>query len=112
MAKRKHKRYRKLDSADVQGEGSFVKIKNLNIAEIMEHVSPNGASETPDGAEAAAIGLQVLDSMVVDWDWVDDDDEPLPVPVDNPGTVASLPFQESTWLLQETGIDKALDQKN
>ena len=62
--------------------------------------------------EAAQLGLNVLDDMIVDWDWVDDDDNPLPIPADNPGTIGSLPFQESSWLLKVSGIGEMLDQKN
>jgi len=110
MAKRKHKKFRVVDSSEIQGEGSFVKIKNISLNEILEH--SQSANGKPDDEEAAQLGLQILDDMIVEWDWVDDDDEPLPVPAENPGTIASLPFQESSWLLKETGIEKLLDQKN
>lgn len=113
MAKRKHKQYRVLDSSSIQGEGSFVKIKNLSISEIMQSL---GNRDQGNGKlseqESAELGLRVLDQMVVDWDWVDDDDNPLPIPAENPGTVAALPFPEASWLLQETGIDKMFDTKN
>jgi hypothetical protein len=110
MAKRKHKKFRVVDSSEIQGEGSFVKIKNISLNEILEH--SQSADGKPSDEEAAQLGLQILDDMIVEWDWVDDDDEPLPVPAENPGTIASLPFQESSWLLNETGIEKLLDQKN
>jgi hypothetical protein len=110
MAKRKHKLYRKIDSSEIQGEGSFVKFKNVSLAEILKH--SQGVNGDLGNEEAAQLGLQVLDEMIVDWDWVDDEDELLPIPADNPGTIAGLPFQESSWLLRESGIDKLLDQKN
>ncbi|MHC4195892.1 MAG: hypothetical protein ACYSYU_10795 [Planctomycetota bacterium] len=110
MAKRKHKKYRVVDSSEIQGEGSFVKIKNISLNEILGH--SQGAKGKPDDEEAAQMGLQILDDMIVDWDWVDDEDNPLPVPAENPGTIASLPFQESSWLLNKSGIEKLLDQKN
>ena len=110
MAKRKHKKFRVVDSSEIQGEGSFVKIKNISLNEILEH--SQGTDGKPSDEEAAHLGLQVLDDMIVEWDWVGDDDEPLPVPAENPGTIAGLPFQESSWLLKETGVEKLLDQKN
>jgi len=106
MAKRKHKQFRTLDSAEIQGPGSFVKIKSLSLQEIMSHAG-NGSKADP-----AAMGLAVLDEMIVGWDWVDDDDNPLPIPAQNPGTVASLPFQEANWLLTATGLQELFDQKN
>ena len=110
MAKRKHKKFRVVDSSEIQGEGSFIKIKNISLNEILDRTqNMNGK---PSAEEAAHLGLQVLDDMIVDWDWVNDDDEPLPVPAENPGTIADLPFQESSWLLKETGVEKLLDQKN
>ena len=110
MAKRKHKKHLVVDSSEVQGEGSFVKIKSISLNEILGHTQ--GEKGKPSDEEAAQLGLKILDDMIIDWDWVDDDDEPLPVPAENPGTIASLPFQESSWLLKASGIDKLLDQKN
>ena len=110
MAKRKHKKYRVVDSSEIQGEGSFVKFKNVSLTDILKY--SQGADNKLDDQDAAQMGLQVLDDMIIEWDWVDDDDQPLPVPAENPGTIASLPFQESSWLLKESGIDKMLDQKN
>ena len=110
MAKRKHKKFWTVDSSEVQGEGSFVKFKNISLNEILGHTQ--GADSKPSEAEAAQLGLRVIDDMIADWDWVDEDDNPLPVPAENPGTVGELPFQESSWLLRESGVEKLLDQKN
>ena len=107
MAKRLHKKYRTIESTAVQGEGSFVKVKSMTINEMMGY----GNSKDKD-ADPAKLGLQILDDMIVDWNWVDDDDNPLPIPAENPGTVASLPFQESTWLLNETGLQETFNTKN
>lgn len=112
MAKRKHKQYRVIDTERVQGEGSFVKIKNLNISEIVSLTNPSQNGGKPTQEEAAELGLKVLDYMIVDWNWVDDDDNPLPIPAENPGTIKSLPFQETTFLLEETGVSDLFNTKN
>lgn len=108
MAKRKHKAYRTIASDDIQGEGSFIKVKNMSIGELMAYANKDGKAT----GDPAKMGLQLLDQLIVGWNWVDDDDNPLPIPADNPGTVASLPFQEANWLLTETGLQDTFDQKN
>jgi hypothetical protein len=62
--------------------------------------------------EAAQIGKRIIDKMIVDWNWEDDEGKPLPIPAENPGTVGELPFQESSWLISASGVEKLLDQKN
>ncbi len=110
MAKRLHKQYRTVSSDQIQGEGSFVKFKNLSIQEVLEFTGGNNGKTDPK--EAGKLGLELLNIMIVDWNWVDDNDEPLPIPAQNPGTIAGLPFQESTWLLNASGIKDLVDQKN
>ena len=110
MAKRKHKKYWTTDSSEIQGEGSFVKFKSISLNEILGRTQ--GAKGKPSDEEAAQLALRLIDDMIIDWDWVDEDDNPLPVPAEKPGTVGDLPFQESSWLLRESGIEKLLDQKN
>ena len=110
MAKRKHKTFRVIDSSEIQGDGSFVKFKNITLNEILKYSQSDKGKV--DNEEAAQLGLKVLDDMIVDWDWVDDEDQPLPIPSENPGTIGGLPFQESSWLLRVSGIADMLDQKN
>ena len=109
MAKRLHRQYRVIDSAPVQGDGSFVKVKNMTLSELMDYGKANGKKSDLDPSQ---MGLAILDQMIVDWNWVDDDDRPLPIPAENPGTIAALPFQEANWLLESTGLQEMFDQKN
>jgi hypothetical protein len=108
MAKRKHKQYRTIATDDVQGEGSYVKIKMLSLKQVMDKAGIGGGQDEQAAADAM---LDVLDEMVVDWNWVDDDDNPLPLPADAPGTIASLPFQEANYLLTEAGLMDMFDTK-
>ncbi len=109
MAKRLHKQYRMLDSSEIQGEGSFVKFKNLSIKEVIQFTQSGGK---PTDKDAADMGMALLNQMIIDWNWVDDEDNPLPIPAETPGTLTSLPFQEATWLLDKSGIKDLVDQKN
>lgn len=109
MTKRKFKKYQTIDSSEIQ-EDSFVKFKNITLDEILEHTQ--GVDGNPNTEEAAQISKRIIDSMIVDWDWEDDEGNPLPIPAENLGTVGKLPFQESSWLISQSGVEKLLDQKN
>lgn len=109
MTKRKFKKYQIVDSSEIQ-ENSFVKFKNISLDELLEY--SQGANNELSEEEASQLAKRVIDNMIIDWDWEDDDGNPLPIPAENPGTVGSLPFQESSWLIEASGIGKLLDQKN
>lgn len=112
MAHRIHRLYKTIDTEEVQGEGSFVKIKNMTIAEILDFADVNKTGGNLSEDEAKNMGMLILNRMIVDWNWVDDDDNPLPIPAKKPGTLESLPFQEATYLITKTGIKDLLDTKN
>ena len=100
MAKRKHKKYKRIDSAEVQGEGSFVVVKSPGFAD-MKGFDVSGAED--DEKKAVEMLLPLLGALVHDWDWVDDDDNPLPLPEADPDVINRLCFQEQLFLT------KALD---
>jgi len=93
MPKRINKSQHKVDSTDVQGEGSFVIIK----APTLEHVKSVQASGVDEGS--VNFGIELLKSLVIDWNWVDDDDNPLPKPTDDANVIDRLPIQELTFLI-------------
>jgi hypothetical protein len=110
MAKRKHKKFRKIDSSEVQGEGSFVVIQSpgfdvlgdlLAVANIDANALENNdfsglSSETVDGI------FSLLEKVVVEWDWVDDEDNPLPQPKEDPDVIRRETTQaEQSFLVGE-----------
>lgn len=107
MARRKYKLYRTIPSDAVQGEGSWVKTKSLSLDELVE-LSQNGENQLP----AIEVGYKALAHIIVDWNWVDDEDKSLPKPPEDPEVIRRLPFQEVNFLLQETGIQDMFDTKN
>ncbi len=111
MAKRKHRQYQIFNTEEVQGDGSFVKIKNLSISELIALTNTQDG-KTLSKEESAQIALDVLNVMIVDWNWVDDDDNPLPIPAQTPGVIKDLPFQETNFLLEKTGVTGLFDTKN
>lgn len=103
MPERKYKAYQTLNSEPVQGEGSWVKVRNPRWDDVSDMVT----GENGKGSEAE-LGLRVIEGLVEDWNWVDDEGEPLPAP--SPEIVRSLPLQELMFLVSSMGLDN-LDPK-
>ena len=106
MPERKNKLYRKVDSEEVQGEGSWVLLKSPTLDEI------RGAEMPADGDTTASVdfGASILGQLVKDWNWVDDDGEPMPKPT--PELVAKLPYAEIMFLMDSLDLEKLTDTKN
>ena len=120
MAKRKNKKYRRVDTADVQGEGSFVVIQSPGydaLGDLMAFAELKaGADEQVDVSKispetiGAIFGL--LEKVVVEWDWVDDDGNPLPQPKDDPDVIKRETTQEEQNFLVEHLDFGGVDAKN
>jgi hypothetical protein len=94
MPERKYKAVRKVESDEVQGPGSWVVLRAPTLADVIN---------VPDGDDVAS-------HLVVDWNWVDDDGNPLPKPT--PEYVKGIPFQELNFILQALRLDGITDTKN
>lgn len=81
-------------SNDVQGEGSWVIVAALNVAEMRAYKKL--ADE--DDFDAFEMGLEVLRTHVYEWNWVGDDGEPLPQPKDDPLVIDVLTDDEVKFL--------------
>lgn len=101
MAKRLTQKYRKVDSASVQGEGSFVVFASPTFDDVSEFsdliFSENGAAKTD--AEAIKLVVPMLKRFTVDWDWVDDEDKALPKPQEDPAVIDRLTMEEQSFLV-------------
>jgi len=74
---------RKIDSTEVQGDGSWVRMRKPKGRDIKEAMKKNEAQgEDAGGLEAYADSMDLLRTHVLEWNWVDDDDKPLPHPQD------------------------------
>ena len=67
---------RRYETEEVQGEGSFVVLSSLKVGETRK-LRKQAASEDSDEVLA---GLKLLSAHIVDWNWVDDNEDPLPLP--------------------------------
>lgn len=89
MAKRRST-YR-VSSEEVQGEGSFVVLRAVPYKVAREALSLRGDSAGVSLVEAEQYVRSLIASSIVEWDWVDDDDNLLPVPEgDNLDSLLSL----------------------
>lgn len=113
MAKRRS--VKKVETVELQGEGSYVIVSAVKTKEIKKtrKLSQESAKaqkdvdkrrksgedvndvEPFDGFEA---GLDMIQRHLVEWNWVDDGDVPLPQPKTNPEVVDELSTDEVTFL--------------
>ena len=75
----------RLDTESVQGEGSFAILRHVTMREQREI-----QRMVKEEISAFDLGGFLLKQNVLDWNWVDDDDEPLPNPQDDPDVIELL----------------------
>ena len=85
---------RTVDCSDVQGEGAYAKVKSLKWGQIRAL-----AQVTKDGVADIDKVTPLLVDSVVEWNWVDDGGQPLPLPKDDASVVDDLTDEEITKLL-------------
>ena len=90
----KRRRVQRHASNEVQGEGSWVIVAALNVAEMRGY---RKQAEEKD-FDAFEMGIDVLKTHVYTWNWVDDDDSPLPQPEDDPMVIDLLTDTEVEFL--------------
>ncbi|HML23520.1 MAG TPA: hypothetical protein PKD09_17825 [Aggregatilinea sp.] len=95
-------------SDEVQGEGSFVKIRAVTYGEAKKL---RGAVQGMTDDEKVVQNEQLIIDKIVEWNWVDDDGNPLPRPKDDPTVLESLTAQEMAFL-GECFAGGAGDRKN
>ena len=114
MAKRQS--VKKVSTEELQGEGSFVVVSAVKTKEIKTTRRLSKAAEQAQKAvdklrkagdediedaesfDGFQAGLDMIQRHLVDWNWVDDEDVPLPKPKDHPEVVDELSTDEVTFL--------------
>ena len=110
MAERKHKKYRRVDSAEVQGDGSYVVIQSPGfdvLGDLLSVANIVGDKGKPDELDLSKISgdtmqaiFGLLEKTVVEWDWVNDNGDPLPQPREDPEVIRrELSQEEQTFLV-------------
>lgn len=121
MAKRQNNN--KIDTKHLQGEGSYIILKALTVDQwnqrqkLVAESNKVIGDETRDPEERKRI-LQdnerqlnaIHAQLVIAWDWVDDDDKPLPLPSSDPDVWQRLTMREVSFIIEH--IEKsATEQK-
>lgn len=101
--RQKNKQIR-IDSSEVQGPESFVLVKSPSWGLLRK-----AQRLSADGADAATLGVEFAEEMVresiIDWNWTDDNDEPLPSPAKDKSVVEKLTAEEVSFLVEKiTGL--------
>ena len=106
-----------VETDEIQGEGSFVKVTGVKVKEIKamrrrsretavkqkKAEAARGAGEVVEEVEDFddfGEGLQIIVDHVLDWNWVDDEGSPLPKPEANPKVFDELSTDEMTYLAE------------
>lgn len=102
----KDKRIR-IDSSEVQGDGSFVIVRSPSWGLLRK-----AQKMTNSGADAATVGIEFAEELVretvLDWNWTDDADQPLPKPADDKAVIERLTAEEVSFLIEKvTGLVSA-----
>jgi hypothetical protein len=80
----------RIESDEVQGEGSWVEFQRPTWGMI---------TNLPTDDDRA---INILTATITAWNWTDDNGDPIPLPVD----VETLPQQEANWLMDNCGLVK------
>lgn len=85
---------KKIDSVEVQGEGSYVVLTGVKVSE-MRKMRKSAEDKDFDHFQG---GLDLIAKHIQDWNWVDDDGNPLALPANNPEVIDDLTDEESKFL--------------
>ena len=86
---------RRIDASKVQGEGAFVVMRALTYGESKQ---ARQQGREADDEQNLALGEQLIISHIVDWNWVDDAGEGLPLPKSDPAVLHLLTVDEMNFI--------------
>jgi hypothetical protein len=104
MPQRQNKR--KVVTTELQGEDSFVVVTLPKVSEIEDVIKIMG-----DDLESFKCGSQIIADHILEWNWVDDDGESLPLPSGDAEIVGLLTTEEYKALLNMLLGDKTEKKK-
>lgn len=93
----RRKNWVRLETKEVQGEGSYVILSLPTVDEVQDIIAQ--AEKEGKNLEAFQKSADVLGQHIKEWDWVDDNDVPFPLPKDEPKIVGQLTSKEFKILI-------------
>jgi hypothetical protein len=106
MPQRKHKAIEKVNCEAIMGEDSWVEIRNPTYEDL--ELVMDGAGEMDEGKKME-ISKMLINRLVLNWNWVDDDGAPMPKPT--PEILSKLPLQETLFLVDAISLDEVTDNQ-
>lgn len=97
MNTRQRQNLKRVASDSVQGAGSWVEVKGLTLGE-SKRIAQETAEAGDDTAVQVALTERLIRDHLLNWSWVDDDGDPLPLPADDPSVMDLLTVEEITFL--------------
>ena len=79
----------KVETSEVQGEGSYVMVSRPSVREIRGIMKVDG-----DNAATFDVGVKTLGNHIREWDWVDDDGKPFLIPSEDDSVIDQLTIKE------------------
>lgn len=84
----------KVDASSVQGEGAWVRFKKPKLRTIREMKT----ADSDESTDKFELGLNMVKEHLLDWNWVDDDDDPLASPSESLDVMDELNLTELEFL--------------
>jgi hypothetical protein len=115
----------KISSEHLQGENSFISLKVLTVEQWTQRqelvLEANKALKneelTADERQAIIDGVNkrlnnLHAQIITGWDWVDNDDKPLPLPCEDPGVWDQLTMREVAFIIEQIERSAAEEKKD
>lgn len=83
----------RVSSEEVQGDESFVLLRRLKVRDARK--AADAAKEKKDDT----VNLEILATSIIEWNWVDDDGKPMPLPGGKAEALDELTDQELAFLV-------------
>lgn len=105
---------KRIESDEVQGAGSYVVLRRVRWRSMRAAL---GVFQQAGGeANASEAGLAMMEALLPaalqEWNWTDEDGQPLPLPADDPAVIDDLEPEEALWLVQQLSEMLPLSRKN
>lgn len=95
----KRQNVRRVDSKAVQGDDSYIVLNSITWRKGRD-IEDNWEEWTDEKR------VEVLAPTIAEWNWVDDDGNPLPQPKDNPDIVRDMTLSELEFVVRSLGGER------